>query len=58
MEATRKVKLTDGPLKGKTVLVHVTQTRFTTHAAPGHYELTDKGATWHGAKAKDVGATA
>lgn len=55
MENMRKVKVTTGPLKGKTVEVHVNTTTFTTHAAPGHYELTDKGATWHGApKTKDA----
>ncbi|VXC31007.1 hypothetical protein MICRO8M_90058 [Microbacterium sp. 8M] len=55
MENMRRVKLTSGPLKGKTVLVDETQKTFTTHVAPGHYELTEKGATWHAApKTKDV----
>lgn len=49
----RRIEIKAGPLKGTTVLVHPTATRFTTHAAPGHYEVTDKGATWHGAKAAD-----
>lgn len=54
MDHMRKIKLTTGPLKGKTVEVHVTQKSFTTHAAPGHYEVTEKGATWHAAaKAAD-----
>ncbi len=53
--STRKVKLTDGPLKGTTVLVHVTQQTFTTHAGAGHYELTEKGAKWRAASnAKDA----
>ncbi|WP_223172524.1 hypothetical protein [Microbacterium sp. NIBRBAC000506063] len=42
----RKITLKDGPLKGKTVLVHETQTSFTTHAAPGRYDIGDKGAKW------------
>lgn len=53
MDDMRKVTLTSGPLKGKTVHVAPGETRFTTHAAAGHYELTDKGATWHAAKAAD-----
>lgn len=47
----RKITLKDGPLKGKTVLVHESQTSFTTHVAPGRYHITPKGAKWHGAKA-------
>lgn len=55
MENMRKVKLTDGPLKGKTVLVHETQSTFTTHADPGRYELKGKGAKWHPApRAKET----
>lgn len=55
MTHTRKVKMTTGPLKGTTVLIHETTKTFTTPAAPGHYELTDKGAKWHPApKTKDT----
>ncbi|MFB7843620.1 hypothetical protein [Microbacterium sp. NPDC056052] len=54
MENMRRVKLTSGPLKGKTVLVHETQSTFTTHAAPGHYEITETGAKWRQAPKAEV----
>lgn len=47
MDSMRKIAITDGPLKGKTVEVHVNETTFTTHAGHGHYEVTKDGATWH-----------
>lgn len=47
MDGMRSIELTDGPLKGKTVEVHVNHTTFTTHAGNGHYEVTKDGATWH-----------
>lgn len=53
MNGMRKIKLTSGPLKGKTMEVPLTAESFTTPAAAGHYELTDKGATWHSAKTAD-----
>lgn len=46
MDSMRKVAITDGPLKGKTVEVHVNESTFTTHAGNGHYEVTKDGATW------------
>lgn len=52
MENMRKVKLTDGPLRGKTVMVHETQETFSTHAASGRYEIGDKGAKWTPAPTK------
>ena len=47
MDSMRKIAITDGPLKGKTVEVHVNETTFTTHAGHGRYEVTKDGATWH-----------
>ncbi|TCJ28751.1 hypothetical protein E0W80_04425 [Microbacterium sp. PI-1] len=47
MDSMRKIAITDGPLKGKTVEVHVNESTFTTHAGNGHYEVTKDGATWH-----------
>lgn len=47
MDSMRKIAVTDGPLKGKTVEVHVNESTFTTHAGNGHYEVTKDGATWH-----------
>ncbi|PRB08605.1 hypothetical protein CQ047_12045 [Microbacterium sp. MYb72] len=47
MDSMRKIAITDGPLKGKTVEVHVNEVTFTTHAGYGHYEVTKDGATWH-----------
>lgn len=47
MDSMRKIAITDGPLKGKTVEVHVNESTFTTHAGNGHYEVTGDGATWH-----------
>lgn len=47
MDSMRKITITDGPLKGKTVDVQVNETTFTTHAGNGHYEATTDGATWH-----------
>lgn len=46
MDSMRKIAITDGPLKGKTVEVHVNESTFTTHAGNGHYEVTKEGATW------------
>ncbi|EQM83411.1 hypothetical protein [Microbacterium maritypicum] len=47
MDSMRKIAITDGPLKGKTVEVHVNESTFTTHAGNGHYEVTKDGASWH-----------
>lgn len=47
MDSMRKITMTDGPLKGKTVEVQANTERFTTHAGNGHYEVTKDGATWH-----------
>lgn len=47
MDSMRKIAITDGPLKGKTVEVHVNESTFTTHAGNGHYEVTKDGAMWH-----------
>lgn len=42
-----KVKAKGGPLDGKTVLVHETQTSFTHHAdGAGTYTVNSKTATW------------
>lgn len=47
MDSMRKITITDGPLKGKTVEVQTNTERFTTHAGNGHYEVTKDGAKWH-----------
>lgn len=57
MDATRKVKVSGGPLDGKTVVVHETQQTFTHHAdQDGSYLVNQKAATWKPkTKAKDQG---
>lgn len=43
----RKVAVKGGPLDGKTVVVHDTQTTFTHHADKGgEYTVSEKTATW------------
>lgn len=42
----RTLTLTDGPLKGTTVIIPDGHKTFTTHVTTGHYETTGTGAEW------------